>query len=884
MIFNTNERKNSMADITPLMEQYWSIKNKHKEQILFFRMGDFFELFFEDAKIASKVLGLTLTSRGHGTSGAVPLAGFPHHSVQGYLAKMVKAGYKVAICEQVEDPKKAKTIVKREVIEVVTPGTVFSDDMLESKRNNFLVSVYFKGEICGLAKADLTTGEFSVTEFSLKDVQDYVLNSQPSEVLVSGEQSDFLKKNVRNILNFTITRLEEWLFSYTFAYETLTRHFKTSSLKGFGCEDLDAGISAAGVLFHYLQENKKSELSHIRQLNRTYPGQYMILDPATLRNLEILTTLMGERKEGSLISIIDRTITPMGGRLLRNWIQFPLRSVREINARLDAVEELFHSVDLRSDLQKMLKSIGDPERLISKISARRGNGRDFNALKDSLLKLPEIKQLLQKMESHFVKRICSNLQPLQDTADLIERAVTDDPPITITEGRLIREGYNGDLDEYRKIAFSGKKWIATLQEMEREKTGIPSLKVGYNKVFGYYIEVTKTHLTKVPESYIRKQTLVNAERYITPDLKEYEEKVLTAEEKMAALEYELFEDIRQKISDQSAVIQNNARLIAQLDVVRSLSEVAGSENYVKPVINDGETIEIKEGRHPVVENLLPVGEQFIPNDTFLSTGEEQVLIITGPNMAGKSTYIRQVGLITLLAQMGSFVPAKSAVIGIVDRIFTRVGASDNLAGGESTFLVEMNEMANILNNATHESLILLDEIGRGTSTFDGLSIAWSVAEYLHNHPKVAAKTLFATHYHELTELALILPRVKNYNVDVKEWGDQIVFLRKIVAGGCDHSYGIQVARLAGLPEHVIARAREVLANLENDELTPSHQPRLARSSKTNQKNGSSQLDLFIRKEENRFKQQLHEIDINNLTPLQALTKLAELKKMANGGK
>lgn len=873
-----------MADTTPLMEQYWAIKNKHKEQILFFRMGDFFELFYEDAKIASEVLGLTLTSRGHGTSGAVPLAGFPHHAIEGYLAKMVKAGYKVAICEQVEDPKKAKTIVKREVIEVVTPGTVFSDEMLESKQNNFLVSVYFKGEICGLAKADLTTGEFSVTEFSLKDVQDNVLNSQPSEVLVSEEQSDFLKKNVRNIINFTITRLEEWLFSYTFAYETLTRHFKTSSLKGFGCEDLDAGISAAGVLLHYLQENKKSELSHIRKLSRTYPGQYMILDPATLRNLEILTTLMGERKEGSLISIIDRTITPMGGRLLRNWVQFPLRSVREINARLDAVEELFNSVDLRADLQKMLKSIGDLERLISKISARRGNGRDFNALKDSLLKLPEIKQILQKMESRFLKRICDNLQPLQDTTDLIERAITDDPPITITEGGLIREGYNADLDEFRKIAFSGKKWIATLQEMEREKTGIPSLKVGYNKVFGYYIEVTKTHLTKVPESYIRKQTLVNAERYITPDLKEYEEKVLTAEEKMAALEYELFEDIRQKISDQSEVIQNNAHLIAQLDVVRSLSEVAEAENYVKPVINDGQTIEIKEGRHPVVENLLPVGEQFIPNDTFLSTDKEQVLIITGPNMAGKSTYIRQVGLITLLAQMGSFVPAKSAVIGVVDRIFTRVGASDNLAGGESTFLVEMNEMANILNNATHESLILLDEIGRGTSTFDGLSIAWSVAEYLHNHPKVAAKTLFATHYHELTELALILPRVKNYNVDVKEWGDQIVFLRKIVAGGCDHSYGIQVARLAGLPEHVISRAREVLANLENDELTPSHQPRLARSSKINQNNGSFQLDLFMRKEESRFKQQLQEIDINNLTPLQALTKLAELKKMANGGK
>jgi len=872
-----------MAETTPLMEQYWSIKNQHLEHILFFRMGDFFELFYDDAKIASKELGLTLTSRGHGTSGNVPLAGFPHHALDGYLAKMIKAGYKVAICEQVEDPKKAKTIVKREVIEVVTPGTVFSDDMLESKRNNFLVSVYFKESTCGLAKADLSTGEFSVIEFSLSEIQDYILNSQPSEVLISEEQADYFKKNVRNITKFILTKRDEWLFSHTFAYETLIRHFKTNSLKGFGCDDLDSGISAAGVILHYLQENKKSELSHIRQLSRYYPNQHMVLDPATLRNLEILSSLMGENKEGSLISIIDRTLTPMGGRLLRKWIQFPLRNVQEINARLDAVEELLQKNEKRTTIQIELKSFGDLERLISKICTRRCNGRELNSLKDSLNQLPKVQEELEEMESQLLSTIRNELQPMDFLVSLIEKSIVDDPPIAITEGGIIKEGFNEGLDEYRKIAFSGKGWIASLQAIEREKTGIPSLKVGYNKVFGYYIEVTKTHLSKVPENFIRKQTLVNGERYITPELKEYEEKVLTAEEKMASLEYELFEQIRSQVSEESGTVQQNAQLIAKLDLLCNLSEIAELENYSKPIVEEGDTIEITDGRHPVVDKLLPVGEQFIPNDSYLNNDDHQILIITGPNMAGKSTYIRQVGLITLLAQMGSFVPAKSAKIGVVDRIFTRVGASDNLAGGESTFLVEMNEMANILNNATNQSLILLDEIGRGTSTFDGLSIAWSVAEYLHNNSKVAAKTLFATHYHELTELELILPKVKNYNVAIKEWGDQIVFLRKIVQGGCDHSYGIQVARLAGLPETVIDRAREVLANLEADELTPSHQPRLARS-KSKQKNGLSQLDLFIREENNKIKKELADIDINNLTPLQALSKLAELKKMTNGGK
>jgi len=863
------------------MKQYWAIKNQYREHILFFRMGDFYELFYDDARIAAEVLGLTLTSRGHGAAGDVPLAGFPYHALDGYLAKMIKAGYKVAICEQVEDPKKAKTIVKREVTEVVTPGTVLTEELLDSKRNNFLVAIYFKGETCGMAKVDLSTGEFTVTEFDRDEAQDYLLNAQPSEVLVSEEQEEYFRKHVRNLLNFTVTRRPEWLFAREFAYETLLQHFGTLSLKGFGCEDLDAGISAAGVIIHYLQENKKSELAHIRQLSRYFPEEHMILDPATLRNLEILATLMGEKREGSLISMIDRTLTPMGGRMIRQWIQFPLRDVRKINARLDAVEEFFSRREERRRFRELLRKVGDLERLISKISTRRCNARDFLALKKSLQHLPQIRQQLRNFEAQLVQDLRDGLEPLEGLVDLIERAIVEEPPIAITEGGIIRPGFSKELDEYREIAHSGKKWIAGLQEMERNKTGIPSLKIGYNKVFGYYIEVTKTHLSKVPAHYIRKQTLVNAERFVTPELKEYEEKILSAEEKMAELEYELFEQIRQDIAAKAPVIQKNARIIAQLDVLSSLAEVAEAENYTRPKVDDSLIIEIKEGRHPVVEKLLPPGEAFIPNDTYLSNEDHQILVITGPNMAGKSTYIRQVGLITLLAQMGSFVPAKSARIGVVDRIFTRVGAADNLAGGESTFLVEMNEMANILNNATERSLLLLDEIGRGTSTFDGLSIAWAVVEYLHNNPRVAAKTLFATHYHELTELELILPRVKNYNVAIKEWGDQIIFLRKIERGGCDHSYGIQVARLAGLPKPVIERAKEILANLEAEQITPNHKPRLAQTSRRQPSVRVMQLDLFQRQED-ELRKELLQLDINNLTPLEALNKLNELKQKLNG--
>lgn len=870
-----------MAENTPLMEQYWSVKNQHKNEILFFRMGDFYELFYDDARTASKVLGLTLTSRGHGASGDVPLAGFPHHALDGYLAKMIRAGYKVAICDQVEDPKKAKKLVKREVTEIVTPGTILTDNLLDSKKNNYLVGLFFRKNTCGFSKVDLSTGEFVVAEFPLSSMEEEVLNARPSEVVLSEDQVDYFKKHVRNILGFTITPLEDWLFSRQYAYETLVDHFKTSSLKGFGIDSLSEGISVAGAVLHYLKENQRNELNHIRKIRLYNPGEFMILDPATLRNLEILETLSNGGREGSLFSVIDRTTTSMGGRLLRQWVQNPLRDVRKIQERLDGVEELLNHSKVRQKLESILKEINDLERLVSRASTHRANAKDLVAIRFSLEALPEIQEALSGLEALAFKKIREGLNPLPELTENLAKALTDNPPLAVTDGGIIRKGYNRELDDLREISSSGKKWIANLRNLERERTGITSLKIGYNKVFGYYIEVTKPHLSKVPDEYIRKQTLVNAERFITPELKEYEEKIVGAEEKMASLEYELFDNLRVKVAQQAEIIQRNAQLIAELDTLLSLATVAEIQKYKKPTINDSDRIVIRNGRHPVVETLLPIGETFIPNDTELSNDDNQILVITGPNMAGKSTYIRQVGLIVLLAQMGSFVPADSAEIGVVDRIFTRVGASDNLAGGESTFLVEMNEMANILNNATSKSLLLLDEIGRGTSTFDGLSIAWSIVEFLHNTPKVAAKTLFATHYHELTELELILPRVKNYNVSVKEWGDKIIFLRKIIPGGSDQSYGIQVARLAGLPKEVISRAKEVLTNLESDVLTPNREPKIARHQRASAQNSALQMDLFETKNR-EIKSALQSIDVNQLTPLEALLKLNELKALIDG--
>lgn len=855
-----------------------AIKAKHKNAILFFRMGDFYEMFYEDAKIGSQVLGITLTSRAHGKTAEVPLAGFPYHALDNYLTKMIKAGYRVAICEQVEDPKKAKTIVRRDVVEIVTPGTTFYEELLVSNRNNYLVSLSFKKDNCGLAAADVTTGEFFVTEFSKERLREQVLSLQPSEVLVAETQLPYVTTHLNVNHKIFFTAREDWIFSRDYGYEILTDHFKTTSLKGFGCEDLDAGIAAAGAILNYLKENQKNELSHVTQLRRRYNSDYMTVDPTTQKNLELVQSLSQRDNRGTLISVIDQTKSAMGGRRLVNWLLNPLNQEQAIKLRLEAVEEFFKDDRTRTELRELLSKTGDLERLISKITTGRANARDLIALKSAVRLIPEFRSKLEIAESEYTTRIRGNLHELKDIIDEIDKAIVDDPPLATSEGGLIRRGYNSELDHLREIAYSGKDWIARLQQTERVRTGIPSLKVSYNKVFGYYLEVTKPHLAKVPEDYIRKQTLVNAERFITPQLKEYEEQVLGAEEKIVSLEYELFDQVRQLVSRKVKEIQQNAMLLGELDCLLNFAQIARDNNYCKPIIITDDEIVIKEGRHPVVEKLLPAGESFVPNDVYLNNSSDQISIITGPNMAGKSTYLRQVGLIVLMAQIGSFVPATSAKIGMVDKIFTRVGASDNLAGGESTFLMEMNETANILNNATPKSLILLDEIGRGTSTFDGLSIAWSVTEYLHNSSKVAAKTLFATHYHELTELALIFPRVKNYNVAVKEWGDKIIFIRKIVPGGCDHSYGIQVAQLAGLPPKVIERAKEVLLNLEADELTPNDEPRLARHHNSRQKESLPQLDFFA-EQERQLRDELMKMDINTMTPIEALNKLNALKKI-----
>lgn len=864
------------------MTQYNAIKAQYRDAILFFRMGDFFEMFYEDARIGAKVLGITLTSRGHGKAGDVPLAGFPHHALEGYLAKMIRAGYRVAICEQVEDPKLAKGIVKRDVIQVVTPGTVIADHLLEAKRNNYLSALFIQEENCGLASADVSTGEFIVTEFTVNCLLEKLQSVHSTELLVSEDQVEAITEQIgKNQSKPIITKLDPWIFGRDYGYELLTKHFGTTSLKGFGCEDLGAGVSAAGAVLTYLKDTQKTELTHIHRITRYGDDDFMILDEATRRNLEITTSMMSGSQEGTLLSIIDCTETPMGGRTLSAWLNRPLKQVQPIQERLDGIEELLNDQTTRVELARQFKDVGDLERLITKVVTRKATPRDLQALKKTLIRIPDIKGHLSEMASSLLSRIRDHLNPCEQVIQAIAEALVDFPPVTLADGGVIREGYHAELDELRQIAFSGKDWIAQLQKEERERVNIPSLKVGYNKVFGYYIEVTKPHLSKVPEDYIRKQTLVNAERFITPALKEMEEKVLSAEEKIIALESALFDQLRNEVAGFSESIQENGQRLGQLDSLLSLACVAEEYRYVKPKINDRNQIIIEEGRHPVVEQLLPPGEPFIPNEIAIDNEENQILIITGPNMAGKSTYIRQVGLIVLLAQIGSYVPATSATIGIVDRIFTRVGAQDNVAGGESTFLVEMNETANILNNATPKSLILLDEIGRGTSTFDGLSIAWAVAEYLHNEARVQAKTLFATHYHELTELALILPRVKNFNVAVKEWGEHIVFLRKIVPGGCDHSYGIQVARLAGLPRELIDRAKEVLHNLEANELTPNELPKLALGERAYLKVAEPQLNMFA-EEEQKLREMLKKIDIDHLTPLEALQKLNELIKLISG--
>jgi len=863
---------------TPLMSQYLRIKEANPDNpdtILLFRVGDFFETFENDAKIASKVLGITLTKRANGAAEDVPLAGFPHHAIDSYLPKLVRAGYRVAVCEQMENPKFAKGIVKREVIEVVTPGATLSDKLLDHKKNNYLLSVFIKDEVAGISFTDVSTGEFFTFEVPESDLQQQIESIAPAEILIQKKEKDYLTPVISNInSSIRITKMDDWIFNYDYANELLLNHFGTVTLKGFGIEHLQNGIVASGAALNYLQETQKVNLTHLNRISLYNPSEYMILDSSTRRNLEISYSMHGDGREGSLISILDKTTTAMGGRLLKKWISAPLRDLKKIQSRLDSVEELLKNKSQRKKIETELKEVGDIERIISRICTGRANPREVVALKTSLKKIPAIKEHLSNFKTDALSKTSRELNPLENLVERIQNAVIDSPPATLVDGGVIRNGFSPELDELRNIAFHGKDWIAKLQKTERERSGIPSLKVSFNNVFGYYIDISNAHKEKVPENYIRKQTLVNSERYITPELKEYEDKILNAEEKIHELETELFDELRKFVAAEAVAIQNNARMIALIDCLISFAECAEAYKYSKPEVHDGAELEIIDGRHPVVEQILPPGEKFKPNDCVIDNKNDQIILLTGPNMAGKSVYLRQIGLIVLMAQIGSYVPAKSAKVGMVDRIFTRVGASDNITSGESTFLVEMQEAANILNNASSKSLILLDEIGRGTSTFDGISIAWAITEYLHDNKDVAAKTLFATHYHELNEMADLFPKIKNYKVEVREYDDKVIFLHKVNPGRADHSYGIQVAQMAGLPAFVTNRAKEILQNLESKELTPYE---LKKEKLRKLQIPENQMSIF-EYQDDKLRGELKDLEIEKLTPLEALNKLNELKK------
>ncbi len=867
-----------MAGMTPLMRQYTRIKERYTDAILFFRMGDFYEMFNEDAKVASRILQIALTKRGKSEGVDIPLCGVPYHAGESYIAKLIRRGFKVAVCEQVEDPKKARGIVKREVVRVVTPGTVLEEGMLKERENLYLAAWIVNGEGLGLSFLDLGTGEFLLTEKKGGDLLEFLLGRfgtyEPRELIVPEEsrKSPFLQHLLRETPGISVQYMEGWAFEGAEAYRRLTRHFQTATLEGFGCEEEKLGISAAGALLRYVEETQKSALPHIRGIRTVRDGERMFLDAATIRNLELVRSSLDGGKEGTLLHVLDRTRTAMGGRTFRNYLLNPLLDVREIRRRQDAVSELFENPGILRRIQETLDPVHDLERLISRATLGVAHARDLLALGASLSLMPKIRRETASLQDPFLKELSGRVDELDDVCRLIRDAIHEEPSLTLREGRLIRDGYSPELDELRSIGREGKGWIARLESRERERTGIGNLKVKYNKVFGYYIEVTKANLGEVPEDYIRKQTLVNAERFITPELKEYETRVLSAQDRIVELEAELFMEVRRRVADEAPRIQKTARALAVLDVICSLAETAGMNRYVRPDVTEESRIVIREGRHPVLE-LLETVESFVPNDTDLDTDRNRLLVITGPNMAGKSTYMRQVALIVLMAQMGGFVPASEAKIGVVDRIFTRVGASDALVRGQSTFMVEMNETANILNNATERSLIVLDEIGRGTSTFDGISIAWAVAEFIHN--RIRARTLFATHYHELTELAITLSGVKNYNIAVREWNDEVIFLRKIMEGGADKSYGIQVARLAGLPAGVVERAREVLSNLEKCELNEAGEPLIAHSEE--RKGHAPQLDLFTDRSHPVLRE-IEGMDLESLTPLEALNRLAGIQR------
>ena len=870
-----------MSELTPMMRQYLEIKADYPDVILFFRLGDFYEMFLDDAVKASRILDIALTSRNKSSDGNdVPLCGVPYHSANPYIAKLIEAGEKVAICEQVEDPKTAKGIVRREVVKVVTPGLVIDGDNLSPKENNYLLSIYpGAGGRWGFSCLDLSTGEYRVTELEGVDAviaEAFCVN--PREILMPApfREDGRMKEIGPLVAEKIITFSEEWIYDRDYCSKVLTDHFGVASLQALGCEQLKEGLFAAGAILHYLQQTQKGKFPHVTAIVQYATHDYLVLDDSTRRNLELTATIAEGKRKGSLLGLMDRTATAMGGRKLRNWINYPLISVDMIRERQDAVEELVRQHSLREDIAVQLRGVYDLERLNGRISLAGAGAKDLVAMKESLLRLPAILAVLDSCSAALLAALRAGIDPLEDVVQLLTAGIVENPPFVLREGGIIADGYNAELDELRQISREGKGFIARLEAQEKSRTGIHSLKIRYNKVFGYYIEITRTNLGNIPEDYIRRQTLANAERFITPQLKEYEEKVLGAEERIADIEYSLFQKIREEVAAQGERIARTADRLATLDALQSLAELAQERNYCRPEVNDEDVIRIADGRHPVVESLN-LGERFVSNDVLLDNSENQLLMITGPNMAGKSTFMRQVALTTLMAQMGSFVPAREATVGIVDRIFTRVGASDNLSRGQSTFMVEMTESANILRHATPRSLVILDEIGRGTSTFDGVSIAWAVAEFLHDNESHAAKTLFATHYHELTELAVTRGRIKNYNIAVKEWNDQIIFLRKIVPGGASHSYGIQVARLAGLPIEVIERAREILLNLEKGEYGEGGMPRIARKRGAPPK-PSPQLSLFDDRND-AVVHRLKDIEISLLTPLEALNILDELKRM-----
>jgi len=860
---------------TPLMKQYVAIKRQHPDAILLFRVGDFYETFGEDAIKASEILGITLTRRANGAASYVELAGFPHHALDTYLPKLVRAGQRVAICEQLEDPKLTKSIVKRGITELVTPGVSFNDNVLERKENNFLASVFIGKSAAGISLLDISTGEFLVAEGPFDYIDKLLANFNPKEVLVEKAKTTEFAEIFGT--KYNIFKLDDWIFSTELGRQKLEAQLQVTSLKGFGVENLTFGVTSAGAILYYLELTQHTRLKHITSISRIDQDHYVWLDKFTVRNLELFGTVNEGGK--TLLGVIDKTITPMGARLLRRWISLPLKDVQPIRERLNAVEYMLAQPEEKGLLQERLRELGDLERIVSRVAVGRVNPRELVQLRSALLLIDPIKEVCSASEDPTLKIIGEQLNPCRIIRDRLQKELVDDPPVLIAKGNVIASGINAELDELRTIAFSGKDYLLNLQQRESERTGITSLKVSFNNVFGYFIEVRNTHKDKVPPEWIRKQTLVSAERYITEELKVYEEKILGAEEKILAIEQALFGELVLALLDYISPIQHNAALLAKLDCLLSFAEVSSMYGYKKPELTEDYSLSISEGRHPVIERMLPPGEQYVSNNVHLDTENQQVIIITGPNMSGKSALLRQTALIVLMAQIGCYVPAKGATIGVIDKIFTRVGASDNISLGESTFMVEMLEAASILNNISDRSLILLDEIGRGTSTYDGISIAWAMAEYIHNHPTSRAKTLFATHYHELNEMEGFFPRIKNFNVSIKELDNKVLFLRKLVAGGSEHSFGIHVARMAGMPQSVVKRAEEILVQLEKSQKQKQFEKPL---NDIVEKREGYQLSFFQLEDPvlKRIRDEIVGLDLNNLTPLDALNKLNEIKKIA----